>query len=403
VDSFGLLRPPREVIFGFGAIAAVGRIAATYGHKVLVCTDEHVASSSAFNSVMSALKHGSLDVRVFTGCQPNVPTAAVNEGVAFAAEDPPDVIVAVGGGSVIDLAKLTGALLRHPAPLSAYYGENKVPGFGVPVIAAPTTAGTGSEVTPVAVVADSSRELKVGVSSAYLVPVCAICDPAFLRTCPPTVAAHSGMDALAHAVEAFTAIRRVGESPAELSGRRVFVGKNVLSDHFALTAVRAIGLALVRAVNDPDDEARAAMLYGSLTAGLAFATAGTGLAHALQYPIGARTNTPHGLGVAVVLPQVMRFNAEARGPELTAIAQALNSGIGAADAIGAVETLNARIGIPSTLEAIGVSHDDLDRIAHEALTITRLVENNPRPASASDLRTIVEESWRGHRRSVDDA
>ncbi len=401
MNPFGLLRPSPQIIFGQGAAQAAGQVASEHGDRVLLCTDPHLASSPALDGVVRSLRDKNLTLAVYADCQPDVPVATLPLGLEFAASHQPEVIVAVGGGSVIDFAKLVALLLRHPGPVSDYYGEGLVPGPGLPVIALPTTAGTGSEVTPVAVLTDPDRLLKVGVSSPYLTPVCAICDPAFLTSCPPSVAAHTGIDALAHAIEAYSAVRRSGEL-SEVIAERVFIGKNDLSDLMALAAIERIGRGLVRMVQRNDEQARELMTLGSLLAGLAFATAGTAAAHALQYPVGARTATPHGLGVGVLLPYVMAFNQPARETEFATIARLLGERPDPSAAPEVVAALCDEIGIPSTLAAIGVTEDQLPEIAADAAGITRLVDNNPRPLDTEELLAIAKAAWHGDRGLVEE-
>ena len=211
----------------------------------------------------------------------------------------PDVVLGLGGGSNLDLSKAVALLVRYPAALSTYYGENNVPGPIAPVVAVPTTAGTGSEVSPVAVVADPERAMKVGIASRALIPKWAVVDPALTVSCPASVTAHSGMDALAHAIESFCARVRTDCSP-----HAIFVGKNPMSDVLATKAISAIAKFLPRAVAQPSDrEARQEMALASLLAGMAFSSAGTAAVHALQYPVGEATHTPHGLGNAVFCPR----------------------------------------------------------------------------------------------------
>ena len=241
--------------------------------------------------------------------------------MSLGAADEPDVIVAVGGGSVIDLAKVTALLLAHGGPLADYYAVQSVPGPIVPLVALPTTAGTGSEATPVAVVTDPATEMKIGVASPHLIPRHAICDPLLTVGAPPVVTAHSGIDALSHAVESFMAARE--EPSPELVLGRPQVGKNLLSDVLALTAAGHVYRNLERAVVDGSDlEARTGMLYGSLLAGIAFGNSGVSAAHALQFALGAATHTSHGLGTGLLLPYVMEYNRSARPDE---IARALGS------------------------------------------------------------------------------
>jgi alcohol dehydrogenase len=400
-----ILRPPRTVLFGRGTVQALGEVAAEYGDRAIICTDPYLAATPIMNAVLESLRAAGVAPTIFDGVIPDVPVDVLEESVAAARKVQSPMIIGVGGGSSLDVAKLTALLVRYPGPLDDYYGENRVPGPVVPIIAVPTTSGTGSEVTPVAVVTDPRRELKVGVSSRHLVPVACICDPALTDGCPPSVTAHSGIDALAHAIEALTAVRRDSESPSTLALGRVFIGENPLSRMFALEATMRIGRSLGQAVAHGDDRAaRDDMAYGSLLAGLAFATAGTSLAHALQYPLGARTDTPHGLGVGLLLPYAMAFNSPVCRDDLTAVATALGyspkeivDDDGPDLAIKRVADLCAQIGIPASLRQLGVAREDLEPMAIQALGVTRLVENNRRPLDQAALLAVLEAAWFGDR------
>jgi alcohol dehydrogenase len=273
-------------------------------------------------------------------------------------------------------------------------------------VAVPTTAGTGSEVTPVAVVADADRILKVGISSPFLIPEVAVCDPELTMTCPPGLTALSGADALAHAVEAFTAAPR--EWTSTTSYEHVFVGKNFLSDRHALAAIELICKNLACACRSGDDvEARTAVMQGALSAAMAFGTAGTSLAHAIQYPVGALTHTAHGVGVAVLLPFAMAFNRDHILPQLTAMADVIaphlsdQTDIAKADAtIELVAGLFTEIGIPGSLADIGVAEADLPQIAELALGTTRLVKNNPRELTPTSMLELVRAAYSGDRASL---
>jgi len=402
---FGVIRCPTQVLFGRGMVDAAGDLVAELGSKVLICTDPQIAGTPGFAKLQDSLRRASgLTVGVFSDCLPDLPVSVIADALELAQPFAPDVIIGIGGGSSLDLAKVVSMLLSYPALLETYYGENLVPGPTLPTIAIPTTAGTGSEASPVAVVLDSARLLKVGVSSRYLVPKFAICDPQLSDSCPPEVTAYAGIDALAHAIEAYTAIRRPFDASNPLSP--VFIGKNELSDQFALGAVTALHLNLVRAVEDgEDEEARDGMLYGSLLAGLAFGVAGTAAAHALQYPVGAVTQTPHGLGVGVLLPYVMQFNAPACGEAFANMAAAMNlthsqgASTRTADAVvDEVAGLCHSIGIPHSLRQLGVSLGDLSALAEQALAVDRLVRNNPRPLDIAGITAILDAAWHGERR-----
>src|ERR1700693_4438743 len=201
-------------------------------------------------TVLAQLEEGKAEVKVFDGGQPEVDRQTIERAAAVAQAYAPDIVVGLGGGSNLDLAKTVAILVKYPGPLSAYYGENNVPGPIAPVVAVPTTAGTGSEVSPVAVVADPERAMKIGIASRVLIPKWAIVDPALTVSCPASVTAHSGMDALTHAIEAFCARVRTGVSP-----HAIFVGKNPVSDVLAAKAISCIAKSLAKAVSDPDDRA----------------------------------------------------------------------------------------------------------------------------------------------------
>jgi alcohol dehydrogenase class IV len=394
MPELAVLRSPAEVLFGPGMSAAAGRVAARHGARALVITDPVIAATPGYATVMDSLRSAGVGVAEFGGAVVDVPMTAIDAAVEHGRAARPDVVVAVGGGSAIDLAKVTALLLAHPGPLGRYYGEHLVPGPGIPLIALPTTAGTGSEVTPVSVIADPDLGMKVGISSPHLIARCAICDPLLTQSCPPSVTAHSGIDALAHAIEAFMAVARPPDWRLPLE--RVAVGKNALSDTLALTAVREIGATLERAVADGDDvDARAGMLYGSLAAGLAFANAGVSAAHALQFAVGAATGTPHGLGTGLLLPYVMAFNRPAREACLAEIAGAMAPGRPDADAVDLVHRLGLRIGLPAALSELDLELEAIDAMAQQAAGIRRLADNNPRPLDAAACAAILRAAWHG--------
>ena len=392
----GVLRAPREVLFGEGVADACGELAHRLAKRVLLVTDPTLSASGAARGVLGSLRSQGLETQMFDGAIPELPMDTVLEAIRQARQSPPDCVIGLGGGSSIDLAKLVALGVAHGEDLRSFYGEEQVPGPIAPVIAIPTTAGTGSEVTPVAVLTDPEAVLKVGISSRHLIPTYALVDPALTHGCPPTVSAHAGIDALAHAVESFTAARR--ELPA--GSNAVFIGKNVLSDPLALTAAHHIAPNLPAATRDEPD-ARAAVAYGSLCAGLAFGVAGTAVAHALQYPIGARTHTPHGLGTGLLLPYAMRFNLRERVDELAEVARTMGVSDSSDDeraaeaAIAGVAELAVEIGIPTSLAELGVAEDELPELARQALGVTRLLVNNPRQPDEGDLLGILGEAWRG--------
>jgi alcohol dehydrogenase len=384
-SSFGLLRPPGTVLFGAGMADGVGDLARRHGEHVVLCTDAYLAGADQGQRVLRSLRDAGLRVTVLDAAEPELPLGSVERALAEVRSSAPDVVVGLGGGSSLDFAKLIALGLSDDRPYQDFYGESDLMGPLPPLLALPTTAGTGSEVTPVAVISDPERTLKVGISNPRLTPVAAICDPLLSHGAPAHVTAHAGIDALAHAIEAYCAIQRTGWD--EIAGK-VFVGRNRFSDLFALEAITLLAGSLERAVDD-DPDARADALLGSLYAGLAFATAGTALAHALQYPIGARTKTPHGLGVGVMLPYVMRFNAPACEDRLIDVATALGVEPTVDAAIDRVAEIAAALGLPASVAEIGLDAADLEGVVEQALGIGRLVSNNPREVTLANLTELV--------------
>ncbi len=408
MSMLGVLCGPQQVLFGAGQRHALGTVTAALGSRALVCTDARFGATDEFAQLVGLLEGAGVQVTTFTEVLPDVPVHQVGDCVALAATARPDVVVGMGGGSCLDLAKAVAVLLTHGGQPSDYYGELRVPGPVVPVVALPTTAGTGSEVTPVAVLTDPERVSKVGISSPHLIPHTAVCDPELTLGCPPALTATAGADALSHAVEAFTAVRR--PVTTELATERVFVGKNELTDSFALLGVRLIAGSLQRARTTPGDTgAREGMMLGATVGGFALGSAGTAAAHAIQYPVGAITHTPHGTGVGALLPYVMEFNRPARIPELAAIALAMGAPSDASpedradEAIDRVAALLASVGIPSSLAQLGLPPDRLRWIAEQALGAERLIANNPRPLDVDALEHIVRAAHAGDRAALREA
>lgn len=388
---FGTIRAPREIIFGSGQRKALGLVAARLGCRALIVTDARMAADDDFLAMVADLHLSGLSTRVESGTLPDVPVDTATAAAEAAKDFAPDLVIGIGGGSCLDMAKCVALLLTHGGTPQAYYGELKVPGPILPLIAVPTTAGTGSEVTPVAVISDPDRSLKVGISSPNLIPVAAICDPELTLTCPAQLTAYAGADALTHALEAFTATRR--RPTATLTQDRVFIGKNAISDQFGLTAIALLWQGLEAACRDgADREARSKVMQGATFAGLAFGVAGTAAAHAIQYPLGALTHTAHGAGVACLMPWVMHWNRPAIGSELVEIAAAI--GLGSADdVIPAISALFARIGIPPTLKALGLAEDRLDWVAEQSCGIERLIQNNPRPMDRRGMTRLLQAAF----------
>jgi alcohol dehydrogenase class IV len=398
--SFGLLRLPDSIVFGDGSRSSIARTVASLGHRALVVCDPFLAATDAFTTLLSELQALDVTVTVDTQVVPELPVSVVEDAIDRAQSSRPQVIVGFGGGSALDLAKLIALGLAHGTPLNRFYGENQVPGPVTPLVAVPTTSGTGSEVTPVAVLADPDRELKVGISSPHLIPRAAIVDPQLMVGAPPAVTASAGADALVHAIEAYTANNH---PPVWADQQPVFAGENLLSATLALEAIRLIGRSLREAVRDGGDfEARSRMAYASLLAGMAFGTAGTHLSHAIQYPVGALTHTPHGLGTGMLLPYVIQAILATDTTRLASIGAALGVAgdtveESAQNAIYEVAAIMADIGLPHDLASIGVTEADLPRIVELSLTVRRLVTNSVLEPTEENVHRIVRAAFSGDR------
>jgi alcohol dehydrogenase class IV len=300
----------------------------------------------------------------------------------------------------MDLAKITAVVLSHGGQASDYVGDGKVPGPILPVYCLPTTAGTGSEVSAAAVLTDTASHLKVGVLSNHLRPRLALVDPLLTVSCPPKVTADSGIDALTHAIEAYTAVDNA-DFPLPAGERSVYQGRHPFGDAFAEKAIALVGKYLRRAVADGGDlEAREGMALAAAMAGLAFSNVGVAAVHALEYPVGGATHCSHGAGNGLLLPHVMRFNLPLRRREIAAVAALLGEDVAGLDeaaaaqrGVAAVERLRDDIGVPRRLRDLGVAEGQLRGFAEKAAGIRRILRVNPRPATADDLEAILRAAY----------
>lgn len=378
-----------QLVFGRNATHQLGDIARRLrARRVLIVTDTVLERAGTLERVRRPLAEAGIDVTAFTGGEPEPSMRAALACFETARSARPDALVGLGGGSNMDLAKLTATLLAHGGAPRDYVGDDKIPGPIFPLICVPTTAGTGSEVSAASVVTDTEQEIKVGILSNYLRPAVAVVDPLLTVSCPPKVTADSGIDALTHAIEAYTAVDNA-DFPLPPGERTVYQGKHPLGDLMAEKAIHLVGQYLRRAVRDGNDlEARDGMALGATLAGLAFSNVGVALVHAMEYPIGGAVHCSHGLGNGLLLPYVMRFNLPARPREFAAIARLLGEEPIAERAISAVERLRADIGIPARLRDIGVREEQLGSFAEKAAGIRRILRVNPRLPSVEDVAGI---------------
>jgi alcohol dehydrogenase len=389
-----------EILFGQNAAQQIGAEARFRNlTRAFIITDPNMVKAGLTDIIRASLDQSQVTSEVFDGGVPEPGTRTVNEAAAAARAFEPDFIIGLGGGSNMDVAKAAAAVFTHGGSAIDYIGENKVPAPTVPLFAVPTTAGTGSEVTAVAVIEDESKHLKLAVASSHVRPSLALVDPLLTLSCPAKVTAESGMDALAHAVEAYTVIRYSAlDVPADM--RLQFTGKNIAADALAEKAIRLIGANLRAAVYQPKNvQAREAMHLAALLAGMAFNSAGLGAVHSLQYPVGSVTHTPHGLGTGLLLPYVCRYLLPVVAEQLADVAAWLGEdidGMSAVDAahvaIKAIQSLKHDVGLPMRLSEIGVNESHLKPMAEQAATYARLNRMSARPLSAPALEGILRDA-----------
>jgi alcohol dehydrogenase class IV len=390
-----------QLLFGRNAVRQLGEIASRLGAKrALIVTDPMLETAGLLDRVRTPLAESGVAVEVFNGGEPEPSMRAADASIAVGRRFQPNVVVGLGGGSNMDLAKITATILTHGGGPRDYVGDDKVPGPIQPLICVTTTAGTGSEVTAASVLTDSDNQIKVGILSNYLRPRVAVVDPLLTMSCPLKVTADSGIDALTHAIEAYTAVDNA-VFPLPPPERSVYQGRHPLADCLAEKAIALIGANLRRAVADGKDvEAREGMALGATLAGLAFSNVGVAVVHALEYPVGGATHCSHGAGNGLLLPFVMRYNLPARLKEFATIARLLGedvTGLGqqqaAEKAITAVERLRKDIGIPQRLRDLGVQENQLRSFAEKAFSIKRILRVNPRPVTVEDLHSILKSAF----------
>lgn len=291
----------------------------------------------------------------------------------------PDALIAIGGGSVLDAAKLFAVMLTNDTPLRDLLGIDNVRFPGKPMVLVPTTSGTGSEVTPNAIVTLPDEELKIGVVSRHLLPTLVLLDPLLTLSLPKPITAATGMDAFTHSLESFISTKA-----------------NPVSDAFALESMRLISGSIVTAYEQPDHvEARGDMLLGSMYGGLALTAAGTAAVHALAYPLGGKFHVTHGVANAMLLPHVMAFNLDSCAPRLKRAAcacgvaqQSDSDDVAAHKLIAQISQWTQRLNIPQDLRAFGVGEEHLADMAVAASKVTRLMTNNPKPLTLAQIEQL---------------
>jgi alcohol dehydrogenase class IV len=348
----------------------------------LIVTDAMLVKSGTVDLALAQL--GGRAYGLFDQVKAEPEISIVEDCTAAYRQGAHDGLIGLGGGSAIDIAKGVAAFVGHDGPLAELFGVDQVKRKGPPLIAIPTTAGTGSEVTNVAIFSDKQAQLKKGIVSDYLLPDVALVSPVMTLTCPPGVTAASGVDALVHAIEAYLSLNR-----------------SLITDSLALGAIRLIVTALPKAYANPGDLiAREHMATASLMAGMAFGNAGVGAVHALAYPLGGRFNIAHGVSNALLLPYVMAWNKIACPERFRDIAQAmglqvahLSDADAASEAVQAMAQLCETVNIPKGMRSFNVPPEAIPAMAEEASKIDRLMRNNPRQLTAADIEMIYHEAY----------
>lgn len=362
--------------------------------RLAVVTDAVVGNIGLVQQAIASLLDCGIQVAVFDGGEAEPSIEIAEKATLTAREIEADGVIGIGGGSNIDVAKVVAILLKHGGKPADYFGFDQVPGPISPLIAIATTSGTGSEVSHSAVLTDTAAQIKVSTLSPYLRPSIAIVDSRLADSCPPRVTAHSGIDALVHAIEALTN-RHCTQFADNIP--RAYEGSYPFTELLAGEAIRLVGQHLERAVYSPNDaEARDAMAYAAMLAGMAFSNSGVGLVHALEYPIGAITRCSHGEGNGLLLPYVMEYNQPECKDALKRIAHLLtgtpHESCRAESAIDAVRTLQTKIGIRTKLGELGLREEHIATVANKAIQIERLISITARRPTEADLIAILKKA-----------
>ena len=377
----------KSVVFENGAAQRLAELAGKLlGQNCLVVTDPGLRKLGLCDPAIEALQKSGHDVTVFDAVEADPSRETLMKAVEAGREAGVTGVIGFGGGSSQDVAKLAALLLGSGEDLDEAWGVAQAKGPRLPLVLIPTTAGTGSEVTPVSIITVGAEE-KRGVSSPVILPDIAILDAELTLGLPAHITAATGVDAMVHAIEAYASKS---------------ANNNPVSKLLAREALRLIGANLEKVVADGSDiDARGAMLLGSMLAGQAFANSPVAAVHALAYPIGGTFHIPHGLSNALVLPHVLRFNAPDAGTlyaEIAAdafpkLADVEGTQARTAAFIDALADLSARVGLQTRLRDVDIPKDAIEKMAADAMLQSRLLVNNPREVTQGDAHTIYEAAW----------
>ncbi|WP_068784215.1 iron-containing alcohol dehydrogenase [Paenibacillus phocaensis] len=370
----------RRIIAGCGSLERIAEHLQKLGSlkSVLLVSQPFLQSSGTLDEVTRLLNNGGIAVHWNTDVKPEPTIAQLEELYNAIAEIPCDAIIGIGGGSVLDVVKLLAVMKTNNLSVREMLGTDLIPNPGIPTVLIPTTSGTGSEVTPNAIVTLPEEELRIGVVSSYLLPALVILDPLLTLGLPRDITASTGMDAFTHALESFISNKA-----------------NRFSDMFALESIRNISASLLQAYHHGDDrKAREEMLIGSMYGGMALTSAGTAAVHALAYPIGGKFHVPHGVANSMLLPHVMEFNFDAIVERLALVAEAMGLPSGAGrqrDAERVIEQIRLwtqEMEIPQDLTLFGAAREDIPELSVAASQVTRLMGNNPKAMTLEDIGAV---------------
>ena len=375
----------KKIIFGNGSLLTLAiHIKELHAQNPLVVIDKNLAKTGLLERVASILVSEGIKFTVYDKVDPEPGIELADEGAKIALKNKCDMVIGIGGGSAMDVAKAIAVLATNKGSAVDYLGLNKIPKQGLPKIMIPTTAGTGSEVTFTAVFVRKNLKKKEGMNSPYLYPELALLDPELTLSLPPAPTAQTGLDALCHAIESYTS---VNASP--------------MSEMFSLEAIALIAENLRTCVHDGKSiVARERMLLGSLYAGIGLANAGVTAVHSLSYPLGGKYGVSHGLANTMMLPATMAFNLSGALEKFADVAEAMGEcidGLPAREAaylaLDAVEALIEDCGISSSLSEFGIKVKDFPALADVALTVARPLENNPRKVTKEDMIAIYAQAF----------
>jgi alcohol dehydrogenase class IV len=374
-------------------------MAKSLGRRALIVTDERMATTAEFKGMLASLAEEGIKSFVYGKALPDLPRGNIVEAVSQFRNKDIDLVIGIGGGSCMDLGKAVSVVLANGGDVRDYYGEFRVPGPGLPIVAVPTTGGTGAEVTSIAVIFDEENHMKMAITDAHLEPTAAIIDPELTLTCPPGLTAATAADAISHLVEGFTA-RPKNPTPQELA-TKIYVGKNRITDMFCIKGLELMNASVARVVADPSNlAARADVMFAAYCAGMVINTTGTAAAHAIQSPIAAFSHASHGFGVGALLPYVMRFNLPYCTSEFAEIGRVFRVATAsqpeieqARAGIARIEELMAAVGAPLDLKAIDVKPEHFGVVADSSLKASRLVLNNPAPMNVEAVRALLKRGY----------